>query len=285
MNAILNLCFPFLLSYVIFIHLLKVVNILGASSGLISDTMIGINRALSFPRTTVHWYGKDGCRAGRKMGHINVTADTTGELDSTISLLLSAENVSDTIIPAVRFPSNQIDVGVIMGSTSDLPTMQEAVLVLKKFGICYEVDIVSAHRTPGKLVSYGRSAASRGLKVIIAGAGGAAHLPGMIAALTPLPVIGVPIKTSTLNGQDSLLSIVQMPKGVPVATVAIGNAANAGLLAARILGCSKPDLLRKMESYQTEMEAMVDSMSEKLLKLGSDEYLAQMENKSYSVNI
>jgi phosphoribosylaminoimidazole carboxylase len=262
-----------------------VVNILGAHSGTIGDTMIGINTALRIPRTTVHWYGKDGCRAGRKMGHVNVTADNTEELDSAIAILLAAENVSETIIPPVRIVSSQIDVGVIMGSTSDLPTMQEAVLVLKKFGISYEVDIVSAHRTPDKLVSYGRSAVSRGLKVIIAGAGGAAHLPGMIAALTPLPVIGVPIKTSTLNGQDSLLSIVQMPKGVPVATVAIGNAANAGLLAARILGCCQPDLLRKMESYQAEMESMVNSMSEKLLKIGSDEYLAQMENKSHSVNI
>ena len=247
--------------------------------------MIGINRALSMPRTTVHWYGKNGCRAGRKMGHLNVTADSTEELDPTIAVLLSAESVSENIIPRPRLLSKQLDVGVIMGSASDLPAMQEAVLVLKKFGIPYEVDIVSAHRTPDKLVSYGRSAATRGLKVIIAGAGGAAHLPGMIAALTPLPVIGVPIKTSTLNGQDSLLSIVMMPKGVPVATVAIGNAANAGLLAARILGCSKPELLKKMELYQAEMEAMVDSMSEKLLQMGSDEYLAHMENKSQSVNI
>lgn len=252
------------------------VNILGAHSGSFGDTMIGVNKALRFPRTTVHWYGKDGCRAGRKMGHVNITADTTEELDSTISILLSTENVSEKIIPPV--PSScKIDVGVIMGSHSDLPTMQEAVLVLREFGISYEVDVVSAHRTPDKLVSYGRSAVSRGLKVIIAGAGGAAHLPGMIAALTPLPVVGVPIKTSTLNGQDSLLSIVQMPKGVPVATVAIGNAANAGLLAVRILGCNNPELLRKMESYQAKMDAMVQSTSEKLIQMGSDKYLEQME--------
>ena len=261
------------------------VNILGARSGLIEDTMAGINTALRIPRTTVHWYGKDGCRAGRKMGHVNVTADSTEELDKTIALLLSSENVSKNIIPIEKPPSNQPDVGIIMGSSSDLPAMQEAVLILKKFGIPYEVDIVSAHRTPDKLRSYGRSAVQRGLKVIIAGAGGAAHLPGMIAAVTPLPVIGVPIRTSTLNGQDSLLSIVQMPKGVPVATVAIGNAANAGLLAARILGCCNRDILKKMESYQAEMEATVNSMSEKLVKMGSDEYLTQMENKSQSVNI
>merc|ERR1712003_315223 len=138
--------------------------------------------------------------------------------------------------------------------------------ILKEFGIQYEVDIVSAHRTPEKLMSYSKSAASRGLQVIIAGAGGAAHLPGMVAALTPLPVVGVPIKTSTLNGQDSLLSIVQMPRGIPVATVAIGNAMNAGLLAVRILSSSKtdyPDLQNDMTEYQDDLTNMVNDMSSK----------------------
>ncbi|CAN0463870.1 unnamed protein product, partial [Discosporangium mesarthrocarpum] len=123
-----------------------------------------------------------------------------------------------------------------MGSDSDLPTMKAAVDILESFGVPHEVTIVSAHRTPERMFSYAKSARSRGIRVIIAGAGGAAHLPGMVAALTPLPVIGVPVKTSTLSGVDSLHSIVQMPRGVPVATVAIGNAMNAGLLAVRILG-------------------------------------------------
>ena len=172
-----------------------------------------------------------------------------------------------------------------MGSHSDLPTMNAAVEMLRKFGVSYEVDIVSAHRTPDKLVQYSREAAGRGLRVIIAGAGGAAHLPGMVAAMTPLPVIGVPVKTSTLSGVDSLYSIVQMPRGVPVATVAIGNAMNAGLLAVRILSTSRPELRLAMVDYQTEMTDMVNDMSTKLLDLGSDEFLEKMDLKNTSVNV
>merc|ERR1719162_2021333 len=194
------------------------------------------------------------------------------------------ENIPQTAIPGEGLRNSPL-VGVIMGSQSDLPTMQAAVEILKKFQIPYEVDIVSAHRTPDKLVSYSRAAVSRGLQVIIAGAGGAAHLPGMVAALTTLPVIGVPIKTSTLNGQDSLLSIVQMPRGVPVATVAIGNAMNAGLLAVRILCGSRPSLRAKMEGYQVEMKEKVDAMSESLSEKGSEAFLEGMENKSQSVNV
>jgi phosphoribosylaminoimidazole carboxylase PurE protein len=163
--------------------------------------------------------------------------------------------------------------------------MHAAVDILKKFGVSYEVDIVSAHRTPDKLMAYSRSAAGRGVRVLIAGAGGAAHLPGMVAAMTPLPVIGVPVKTSTLSGVDSLYSIVQMPRGVPVATVAIGNAMNAGLLAVRILSTSRPILRQKMADYQTEMKEMVEDMSAKLTELGSDEFLKQMDNKNTSVNV
>jgi 5-(carboxyamino)imidazole ribonucleotide mutase len=141
-------------------------------------------------------------------------------------------------------------VGIIMGSDSDLTVMREAALQLEWFGISYEMRIVSAHRTPEWMVEYGRSAVSRGLRVIIAGAGGAAHLPGMVASLTPLPVIGVPVKSSnSIEGIDSLLSIVQMPKGVPVATVAINGAANAGLLSARILGTSDIAIRQKMEEF------------------------------------
>jgi 5-(carboxyamino)imidazole ribonucleotide mutase len=144
-------------------------------------------------------------------------------------------------------------VGVIMGSDSDLPTMQAAIDVLVEFGVPYEVRIVSAHRTPDVMFDYARTAADRGLQVIIAGAGGAAHLPGMTASMTSLPVIGVPVPLAQLDGLDSLLSIVQMPGGIPVATVAIGNAKNAGLLAVRILGASDDKLRAAMERYQADL--------------------------------
>ena len=140
-----------------------------------------------------------------------------------------------------------------MGSDSDLPTMQQAADLLRTFGIDYEITIVSAHRTPDRMYTYAHTAADRGLKIIIAGAGGAAHLPGMVAALTLLPVIGVPIRTETLNGVDSLYSIVQMPRGVPVATVAIGNAVNAALLAVRMLATTDPTLMDRLTAYQTHM--------------------------------
>ena len=148
-------------------------------------------------------------------------------------------------------------VGVIMGSDSDLATMQAAVDALDEFGVVCEVRVVSAHRTPDVMVDYARSAAGRGIKVIIAGAGGAAHLPGMTASLTPLPVIGVPVPLARLDGLDSLLSIVQMPAGIPVATVAIGNARNAGLLAVRILAASDPALLARVEEFQRALADVV----------------------------
>ena len=144
-------------------------------------------------------------------------------------------------------------VGIVMGSDSDLPTMRAAAEVCAQFGVACEVRIVSAHRTPDDMAEYGRTAHTRGLRVIIAGAGGAAHLPGMLAAHTPLPVIGVPVPTEWLRGLDSLLSIVQMPSGVPVATVAIGSARNAGLLAVRILAASDAELQARMLAYQAEM--------------------------------
>jgi 5-(carboxyamino)imidazole ribonucleotide mutase len=144
-------------------------------------------------------------------------------------------------------------VGVIMGSDSDLPTMKAAIDILREFNVPHEVRVVSAHRTPHDMADYATSAHKRGLKVIIAGAGGAAHLPGMVAAYTPLPVIGVPVKTSSLSGMDSLLSIVQMPNGVPVATVAIDKAMNAGLLAVKILATSNPELLQKVLDYKANM--------------------------------
>lgn len=143
--------------------------------------------------------------------------------------------------------------GVVMGSDSDWPTMKEAAKILEKFDIPYEKQVVSAHRTPDLMAEYGKTARDRGLKIIIAGAGGAAHLPGMLAAHTTLPVIGVPVKTSALGGVDSLYSIVQMPNGVPVATVAIGKARNAGLLCARILGIDDADIAEKLGKYHQKM--------------------------------
>ncbi|NJP34976.1 5-(carboxyamino)imidazole ribonucleotide mutase [Micromonospora thermarum] len=148
-------------------------------------------------------------------------------------------------------------VGLIMGSDSDWPTMKAAAEALDEFEVPYEVGVVSAHRTPVKMIEYARTAADRGLKVIIAGAGGAAHLPGMVASVTPLPVIGVPVPLKYLDGMDSLLSIVQMPAGVPVATVSIGNARNAGLLAVRILAAADRALLDRMSAYQADLEQLV----------------------------
>lgn len=150
-------------------------------------------------------------------------------------------------------------VGVIMGSDSDFSVMSDAVQVLREFGIAHEVEVVSAHRTPEKMVNYARGAAARGLKVIIAGAGGAAHLPGMVASMTTLPVIGVPVPLAKLDGLDSLLSIVQMPGGIPVATVSIGGAKNAGLLAARVLGSADPKIAAQLDSYAKDLEEQVEA--------------------------
>ena len=149
--------------------------------------------------------------------------------------------------------STSVRVGIVMGSDSDWPVMCEAANVLDELGISYEADVVSAHRMPEDMVEYGRTAADRGLLVIIAGAGGAAHLPGMLASLTSLPVVGVPVPLATLDGLDSLLSIVQMPAGVPVATVGVGNARNAGLLAARIIGTSDTSVRARLDEFRTEL--------------------------------
>lgn len=168
-------------------------------------------------------------------------------------------------------------VGIIMGSDSDLPIMQEAADILGELGISYEISIVSAHRTPEKMYEYAKSVKQRGLKVIIAGAGGAAHLPGMTASLTSLPVIGVPIRAKNLEGMDSLLSIVQMPPGIPVATVAINGAKNAGILAAEIIGAFDKDVAKKVIEYKENLKKMVKDKSEKLEKMGPAKYLAQMK--------
>ncbi|MDP3177814.1 MAG: 5-(carboxyamino)imidazole ribonucleotide mutase [Spirochaetaceae bacterium] len=169
-------------------------------------------------------------------------------------------------------------VGIIMGSDSDLPVMEAAARVLAELEIPAETTIVSAHRTPGRLAEYARSAAGRGLRVIIAGAGGAAHLAGMTASMTTLPVIGVPILTRTLTGIDSLLSIVQMPSGIPVATVAIDGARNAGLLAARILATYMPELEAKLAGLAEVMKAEVEKKAERLERIGPEAYLEGKES-------
>jgi len=167
-------------------------------------------------------------------------------------------------------------VGIIMGSDSDLPTMQDAIAVCEEFSVNCEVAIVSAHRTPERMVEYAQHAHQRGIKVIIAGAGGAAHLPGMVAALTPLPVIGVPVASRNLQGVDSLYSIVQMPGGIPVATVAIGNAKNAGLLAVQILASHQPELLERVQQYRQNLAQSVMEKQGRLEELGYKQYLKEM---------
>ncbi len=167
------------------------------------------------------------------------------------------------------------EIGIIMGSDSDLPTMAAAIAICEQFQVACEVEIVSAHRTPERMVDYAQTAHERGIQVIIAGAGGAAHLPGMVAAITPLPVIGVPVASRHLQGLDSLYSIVQMPRGIPVATVAIGNATNAGLLAVQILACQRPTLLAQVQSYRLELKAQVQAKQNQLEALGYQAYLAR----------
>ncbi len=158
-----------------------------------------------------------------------------------------------------------IEVGIIMGSTSDLPIMQEAADILDELGVQYELKIVSAHRTPEKMFDYAKNAHKRGIKCIIAGAGGAAHLPGMTASLTPLPVIGVPVKSrNSIDGWDSVLSILQMPGGIPVATVALDGAKNAGILAAKIIGAQQPELLQKLEQYMEQLKEKVLKAAEEV---------------------
>ena len=279
------------------------VNILGEET--MEETMRVLKRAMSVPGCGIHWYGKKETRKGRKMAHLTLTApdlvtlssrfeqlgtkltreifglDTdTNAIPSTISVISGKRVItSDSTVGNVRTPL----IGIVMGSDSDLPTMKEAAAVLDEFSVSYELTIVSAHRTPTRMYAYAQSAVERGLKLIIAGAGGAAHLPGMIAALTPLPVIGVPVKTSTLSGVDSLYSICQMPKGIPVATVAIGNASNAGLLAVRILGANGNNsdyvgkgLLDKMENYMINQEETVLKKADKLENIGYEQYLDGM---------
>ena len=280
-------------------------NLIGYSTSMDEiDTVT--NFALTIPGASIHLYGKSEYRKGRKMGHITLVADSDAQLRARLRPLLqilpnSTPQELDLYAPAPPlpgsgFPDPQPLVGVIMGSDSDLPVMLPAARILDRFKIPYELTIVSAHRTPDRLVEYARSAASRGLRTVIAGAGGAAHLPGMVAAMTPLPVIGVPVKGSSLDGVDSLHSIVQMPvrlcsalvsifldthvffslgclkRGIPVATVAINNGTNAGLLAVRILAAGMPRLVSAMDEYLRGLEMEVMGKVEKLEEVGWEKY-------------
>ncbi|KAJ7122898.1 Phosphoribosylaminoimidazole carboxylase [Mycena epipterygia] len=255
-------------------------NIIGLSSSM-AEVKALTDVALTVPGASIHLYGKAECRKGRKMGHITVVAESDAQLRSRLRVLLTAlpsSPISETDLyapapPASGFSSAHPLVGVIMGSDSDLPVMLPAARILDRFEIPYELTIVSAHRTPDRLVEYARSASSRGLRTIIAGAGGAAHLPGMVAAMTALPVIGVPVKGSTLDGVDSLHSIVQMPRGIPVATVAINNGTNAGLLAVRILAAGIPRLVDAMDAYLKDLEGEVLGKVEKLKEVGWEKYV------------
>ncbi|XP_047323007.1 phosphoribosylaminoimidazole carboxylase, chloroplastic [Impatiens glandulifera] len=243
-------------------------NILGeeeGEAGFIRSHQL-MMKALSIPGACVHWYDKPEMRKQRKMGHITIVGPTMSIVESRLKTMLGEESVNEQTADAPR-------VGIIMGSDSDLPVMKEAAKILDMFGVSHEVRVVSAHRTPERMFLYAQSAQERGVQVIIAGAGGAAHLPGMVAALTPLPVIGVPVRASTLDGLDSLLSIVQMPRGVPVATVAINNATNAGLLAVRILGAGDPDLTSRMSQYLEDAKNDVIVKAEKLEQDGWEAYL------------
>lgn len=170
-------------------------------------------------------------------------------------------------------------VGIIMGSDSDLPIMKDVAVILEELGIEYEMTVISAHRTPERAEEYARTAVERGLKVIIAGAGKAAHLAGVIAAFTPLPIIGVPILTSSLSGADSLYSMVQMPSGVPVAVVALNGAKNAGILAAQMIGTGDEKVLKTIQQYKEDMKTGVNEKAEKLERLGYKEYLKEMAKK------
>lgn len=224
-------------------------------------------RALETPNASVYLYGKES-KPKRKLGHINIISSSMDEAKAKLDYIMGRKPT----LPAEVADKEKPLVSIIMGLDSDLPVMAVGANILKKFGVPFELTIVSAHRTPHRMSKFAIEAASRGIKAIIAGAGGAAHLPGMVAAMTPLPVIGVPVKGSTLDGVDSLHSIVQMPRGIPVATVAINNSTNAALLAIRILGAYDYKWLEEMSKYMSNMEEEVLGKAERLEAVGYEKY-------------
>lgn len=241
------------------------VNVLG--DDVANKELEACRRALETPHASVYLYGKT-TRPKRKLGHINIVTSSMSDAEERLRYIMHGGDP----VEAKEAEKQAPQVGIIMGSDSDLPVMSGGASILKKFGVPFEVTIVSAHRTPHRMTQYASQAAERGIKVIIAGAGGAAHLPGMVAAMTPLPVIGVPVKGSTLDGVDSLHSIVQMPRGIPVATVAINNSTNAALLAVRILGAVDAKWLTEMTNYMNTMEAEVLAKAERLEAVGYEKY-------------
>ncbi|KAJ9097212.1 phosphoribosylaminoimidazole carboxylase ade2 [Naganishia friedmannii] len=254
--------------------------------------------AYGVPGATVHLYGKKECRKGRKMGHVTVTGSSDAQVRERIRPILAAmPDLAASFIDALCTPPRpaataaaagtttsgfshpQPLVGIIMGSDSDLPTLLPAARILDTFKIPYELTICSAHRTPARMVTYAKEAAGRGLRCIIAGAGGAAHLPGMVASETTLPVVGVPVKGSVLDGVDSLYSIVQMPRGIPVATVGIANATNAALLAIRIIGSATPETAADLAAYARDLENEVLHKVDKMEEIGWEAYAKQVLKK------
>ncbi|EGV64118.1 Phosphoribosylaminoimidazole carboxylase [Yamadazyma tenuis ATCC 10573] len=226
-------------------------------------------RAMELPNTSVYLYGKTS-RPQRKMGHINVVDTSISNCERKLDYILGEATSYEVPVEGDQKPL----VSIVMGSDSDLVVMSQGADILKKFGVPFELTIVSAHRTPIRMQQFAMQAQGRGIKCIIAGAGGAAHLPGMVAALTSLPVIGVPVKGSTLDGVDSLHSIVQMPRGIPVATVAINNSTNAALLAIRILGTDDEKWLNEMNQYMLNMESEVLTKVERLERVGYEKYFS-----------
>ncbi|TIC02486.1 phosphoribosylaminoimidazole carboxylase [Wallemia mellicola] len=266
------------------------INLLGRNDGSEEGVLKLARKALEIPGAHVHLYGKAGCRKGRKMGHITVVGESSAAVHARIDELSALLPPSDSrvkenplahisaLLPSPFKKANNKSsstnplVSVIMGSDSDLKVMNAAAEILKKFEIPYELTIVSAHRTPDRMVEFAKSAPSRGVRCIIAGAGGAAHLPGMVAAMTPLPVIGVPVKGSSLDGVDSLHSIVQMPRGIPVATVAINGGLNAGLLAVRVISAGMPRLLNSLDEYKRGLEEEVYAKIDKIEDVAWENY-------------
>ncbi|GAA5837881.1 hypothetical protein JCM3766R1_001506 [Sporobolomyces carnicolor] len=263
-------------------------NLLGFSSDARADFLRPdgvVARAIKLG-AAVHLYGKAGCRKGRKMGHITVLGNSDAEVKAQIEELCEllpgtyADQRSTALVtPDAPFNSLAPLVSIVMGSDSDLPTMKPAAAILSSFKIPFELSIVSAHRTVLRMEEFAHKAAGRGVRAIIAGAGGAAHLPGMVASSTTLPVIGVPVKGSVLDGVDSLHSIVQMPRGIPVATVGINNSTNAALLAVRILATSIPRLQTEIEQYADRLEEEVMGKIAKLEEIGWDEYVTKVLRK------
>lgn len=258
-------------------------NILGGEDP--NSHLLIAREALNHRRTKIHLYGKGEARKGRKMGHLTVCAPTMSQAERLIQPMIElvdkdkpkrrgdydpSQGDAESIAAPEEAPSPLV--AIVMGSDSDLPVLQPGLAILQKFNIPYTTRITSAHRTPSFMAEFASSAAETSIKVIIAAAGGAAHLPGMTAAYTPLPVIGVPVKPSIGDGMDSLLSICNMPRGVPVATVSINNSTNAALLAIRILGSSDPTIRGLTENYMKESEKEVRAKDAKLEKLGAEKY-------------